>query len=158
MSDKIRTYPSITPTTDDILNKLGKKSSTALEEFACWRATNNELLVIEEQMLKRKEKELLEDKETIEERLEKVRDELTAIKDLKKSCNPINSQEFRETVEIVSQMLQATKNQIKAGKWNVERTELEDIGRICRKRNMPIEAVLSEIPAELKQYLKEYGR
>ena len=72
MSEKIRTYPSITPTTDDILNKLGKKSSTALEEFACWRATNNELLVIEEQMLKRKEKELLEDKETIEERLEKA--------------------------------------------------------------------------------------
>lgn len=157
MSEKIRKYPSITPTTDDILNKLGKKSSTALEEFACWRATNNELLVIEEQMLKRKEKELLEDKETIEERLEKVRDELTAIKDLKKSFKPINSQEFRETVEIVSQMLQATKNQIKAGKWNVERTELEDIGRICRKRNMPIEAVLSEIPADLKQYLKEYG-
>ena len=155
MSEKIRKYPSVTPTTDEILNKIGKKSSEALEEYACWKATNNEMLVLEEQMLKKKEQELLEDKETIEERLEKVRDDINAIKKLKKSFNPIKSKEFKDTVEIVKQMLEATKLQIESGKWNVQRTSIEDVGRLCRKRNMPITAVLAEVSDDLKKYLDE---
>lgn len=156
MSDKIRKYPSVTPTTNNILNKIGKESSTALEEYACWKATDDGMLVLEEKMLKDKEKELLEDRQKIDERLEKVRDDITAIKELKKSFNPINSKEFRETVEIVTQMLNATKIQIKSGKWNVQRTTLEDVGRICRKRCMPIESVLKEVPRELMRYMQEY--
>lgn len=156
MTDKTRVYPTITGTAHDILTKIGKKPSTALEEYACFKATNKESVMIEERMLKEKERELLEDKEKIEERLEKVRNELTSIKELKKAFNPLRSKEFEETVAIVKQMLQLTKNNVTSGKWNVTRPTIDDVGRVCKQHNMPIEAVLDRIPSSLLKYLEEY--
>lgn len=156
MTNKRKIHPTISGTTDDILYKIGKKPSKALEEYACFRATNKESLMLEEQMLKQRAQELLQDKQTIEERLEKVQDEIKSIKQLQKDFNPLKSKEFEETVEIVKQMLMATKAQISSGKWNLERTTLEDVGRLCRNRNMPIEAVLDNVPRSLLKYLEEY--
>ena len=156
MTDKRKIHPTISGTTTNILDKIGKKPSKALEEYACFRATNKESLMLEEQMLKEREQELLQDRQIIEDRLEKIRDEITAIKQLKKEFNPLKSKEFEETVDIVKQMLQATKAQIKSGKWNIERTTLEDVGRVCRNRNMPVEAVLDSVPRSLLKYMEEY--
>lgn len=156
MTEKRQVHPTVDRLTEEILKKIGKKPSEALEEYVCYKVTNKQELVIEEKLLKEKEKELLEDKEKIEERLENVQDKLSAIKDLKKSFNPANSKEFDETVEIVKQMLKATKTQLELGKWNVQRTSIVDVARICKKRNMRVEAVLGEISSDLKQYLEGY--
>lgn len=156
MTNKIRIHPTISGTTGDILKKIGKKPSTALEEYVCFKVTNKELVMLEEKMLKEKESELLEDKLKIEERLEKVRDELNSINELKKSFNPIKSQEFEETVAIVKQMLELTKAQLNSGKWGLQKPSIDDIGRVCKQRNMPIEAVLDRIPRNLLDYIDEY--
>lgn len=156
MTKKKQVHPSIDDITRRILKRMGKKPSTALEEYVCYKVTNKDSLVIEERLLKEKEKELLEDKEKIEERLEDVQDQLSTIKDLKKSFNPLNSKEFDETVMIVTQMLNATKIQLESGKWNVPRTSIVDVARLCEKRGVLVEAVLSQVSPDLKQYLEGY--
>ncbi len=156
MANKKKIHPRITETTRDILEKIGKKPSNALEEYACFKATNKESVMIEEKMLKEKEQELLEDKAKIEERLEKVQDELANIKKLKLSFNPVKSAEFEETVLIVKQMLELAKSQLNSGKWGLQKPSIDDVGRVCKQRNMPIEAVLDNIPKSLLKYLDEY--
>ena len=156
MTNKIRVHPTISGTTGDILKKIGKKPSAALEEYVCLKVTNKELVMLEEKMLKEKESELLEDKLKIEERLEKVRDELNSINELKKSFNPIKSQEFEETVNIVKNMLKTPKRLVEEGNWGVQKPSIDDIGRVCKQRNMPIEAVLDRIPRNLLEYIDEY--
>lgn len=156
MAKKIKIHPSITETAYEIYEKIGMHPSTALEEYACFKSTNKEELIIEEKMLRKREKELEKDKKIIEERLEKVRDEIKAIKDLKKSFNPINSKEFEETVHIIKTRLSAIQIQMEQNKWGVKKMPLQDIGKICKERNMPIEAVLDSVPDELKQFIEEY--
>lgn len=157
MTKKKKIHPRITETTFDILEKMDKKPSEALEEYACFKATNKESVMIEEKMLKEKEQELIEDKAKIEERLEKVRDELATIKQLKQDFNPVKTNKFEETVAIVKQMLELVPAQLNSGKWGVQKPSINDVGKICRQRDIPIQAVLNEIPNNLLRYLDEYN-
>ena len=156
MTKKKRIHPSITITADNIITKIGKKHSQAFEEYACLKATNKEIVMIEEGMLKDRERELLEDRQKIDERLEKVRDELAKIKQIKQDFNPVKTTEFEETVAIVRQMLESVPAQIRAGKWGVQKISLDDIGKVCRQSDMPIQAVLNAIPKSLLKYIDEY--
>lgn len=157
MNDGKKIHPTISGTTHDILEKIGKKPSIALEEYACFKATNKASVMIEERMLKQKEEELIEDKAKIEERLENVRKELNSIQKIKESFNPVKTQEFEETVNIVKSMLSVPKKLVEAGNWGVQKPTIDDVGNVCKTRNIPIQAVLNQIPESLLKYLEGYN-
>ena len=59
-------------------------------------------------------------------------------------------------VDIDNQMLELAKSQLNSGKWGLQKPSIDDVGRVCKQRNMPIEAVLDNIPKSLLKYLDEY--
>lgn len=160
---KRKTHPTVDEEILSLLEKFGLKSSEALEQYACFLATNSVHTVVEEQMLQEKQKELIKQRALKEKELQHlniqindVEMRLEKIKELKKNYVAIGSSNFDEALHIITARIKAIIELEEQGKWDLKKVSFKEVLMICNYHRVPVEAVMSRVPDSMKKYIKGY--
>ena len=156
MSKKRKIHPRISNTVLDIESYHGFTPAQALEQHAVRLVTQDDHLIAREQSLHERRQELEQDKIKIEKRLQEITVELETIEELKKNYVPTKTKNFDEALHTVILRLRDLLEADDEGQWDLKKIRLDEIVMVCKQYQVPIEAVLSQVPNSLKRYIEGY--